>query len=56
MSLIEKLVRDLCWQDENTSNIRYSEEEIQKFLSDKDPLLARLISGSIKGWKLQEKE
>jgi hypothetical protein len=53
MDMTERLIRDLCRQDENTSEIRYSEEEIQGFLMDKHPFIARLISGSIKGWKTE---
>jgi len=49
----EYLVRELCRQDELVSDIEYTEDEIQKFLNDEHPFIARMISGSIKG---QEKE
>jgi len=48
---VEYIVRELCRQDELISGIEYTEEEIQKFLRDENPFIARLISGSIKTWK-----
>ncbi len=48
---IEYLVRQLCWQDEQVTGIKYTEEEIQKFLKDEYPFIARMISGSVKTWK-----
>lgn len=52
---IEYLVRALCFQDEMTSDVKYSEEEIQKYLASEDPLTTRMIDASIKLWKLGEK-
>lgn len=56
MNNTEVLIRKLCWQDEMISDVKYTEEEIQKFLHDKDPFIARMISGSIKLWKLENGE
>ena len=57
MNIDEKLIRDLCRQDENVGGITYTEDEIQNFLNDKSPYIARMISGSIKTWRLEnEKE
>lgn len=44
---VEKLVRDLCFQDEMIEGIAIPEEKILSFLKDKDPLIARLIFSSI---------
>jgi len=56
MNTTEKLIRDLCWQDEITGGIKFSEEEIQEILSDKEPLLLRMIRASIKQWKVDNNE
>jgi len=47
MTEIEKIVRDLCFQDEMIEGFAIPEEKILSFLIDPDPLAARLIFSSI---------
>jgi predicted membrane-bound dolichyl-phosphate-mannose-protein mannosyltransferase len=57
MTNAEKLIRDLCAQDEMTSDgkIKFSEEEIQEFLNDEHPFIARMIRSSFKIYNLNER-
>ena len=54
MNATERIVRDLCWQDEQTGGVKFSEEEIVEILNDKHPLILRMIRASFKQWELDK--
>ena len=54
MNTTEYTIRNLCWQDEQLDDIKYTEEEIQNFLKSDYPVFARLISGSVKLWRKEQ--
>lgn len=44
----EILIRKLCRQDESLYDIKFTEDEIQEFLKDKEPFLIRAIRSTFK--------